>query len=288
MLKVRLIFLHALSSFFLLGACASETLLERAKATVEFVERDTREWVLREMSSHGYPQDFNKIAERLHADANKGDVWAQYWLGEMYLFGFGVQADPVKRAKWHALAAEGGDVLSQYFLGLIYLEGNSVPQDHAKALEWFEKSAAQGFESAREQSACLTPKPDLRKDGQGISGNGPFDKITPPTFLGMSAKDDFIHGFGHWRSGCTNRNNRLGFLFLLSAAKAGHVKAQYLVGVAYHSGRGVAPDYENAAEWYGRAAKGGHRGASRTYCKHFHDRFAASETGSQAASLCGQ
>ena len=44
---------------------------------------------------------------------------------------------------------------------------------------------------------------------------------------------------------------------LLRAAEDGCLRAQLLVGVAYHTGRGVAVDYARAAEWYRRAAAGG-------------------------------
>jgi len=44
---------------------------------------------------------------------------------------------------------------------------------------------------------------------------------------------------------------------LLRAAEAGCLRAQFLVGLAYHLGRGVAVDYERAGAWYRRAAGGG-------------------------------
>jgi len=45
-----------------------------------------------------------------------------------------------------------------------------------------------------------------------------------------------------------------GFHHLLSAAEAGCRRAQSLVGLAYHTGRGVAVDFGRAAAWYQRAA----------------------------------
>ena len=44
---------------------------------------------------------------------------------------------------------------------------------------------------------------------------------------------------------------------LLRAAHAGCLRAQSLVGLAYHTGRGVAVDFEQAAGWYRKAAAGG-------------------------------
>ena len=46
------------------------------------------------------------------------------------------------------------------------------------------------------------------------------------------------------------------FSHLLRAAEAGCLRAQSLVGLAYHTGRGVAVDFGRAADWYGKAAGG--------------------------------
>jgi TPR repeat protein len=44
------------------------------------------------------------------------------------------------------------------------------------------------------------------------------------------------------------------FAYLLKAAEEGCVRSQFLVGLAYHIGRGAAVDYERAGVWYRRAA----------------------------------
>ncbi len=47
------------------------------------------------------------------------------------------------------------------------------------------------------------------------------------------------------------------FASLVRAARAGCVRAQFLVGLAYHTGRGVEVDFERAGAWYHRAAGSG-------------------------------
>jgi TPR repeat protein len=49
-------------------------------------------------------------------------------------------------------------------------------------------------------------------------------------------------------------NDADAFAVLLRAAETGCVRAQFLVGLAYHTGRGVELDYDRAASWYRRAA----------------------------------
>lgn len=47
-------------------------------------------------------------------------------------------------------SAEKGDAYAQYFLGLIYMEGQYAKRDTTLAKEWFEKAAAQGHTKASE------------------------------------------------------------------------------------------------------------------------------------------
>jgi TPR repeat protein len=52
-------------------------------------------------------------------------------------------------------------------------------------------------------------------------------------------------------------NDADAFDSLLGAAEAGCLRAQFLVGLAYHTGRGVALDCERAGTWYRKAAGSG-------------------------------
>ena len=52
-------------------------------------------------------------------------------------------------------------------------------------------------------------------------------------------------------------NDADAFASLLCAADNGCLRAQFLVGLAYHTGRGVAVDYERAGHWYRQAAGSG-------------------------------
>ena len=45
------------------------------------------------------------------------------------------------------------------------------------------------------------------------------------------------------------------------AAKQGHARAQFNLGVMYENGHGVKQSYKKAMEWYAKAAKQGHAGA---------------------------
>ena len=65
------------------------------------------------------------------------------------------------------------------------------------------------------------------------------------------------HPAADFNRGLVCSNDADAFASLLRAAEAGCLRAQFLVGLAYHTGRGVAPDCERAGAWYRKAAGGG-------------------------------
>ena len=250
-----------------LAGCASETIEER-------VERETAESMLRTYAFYGYPANFPDIAKRLRAEAEEGDARAQSRLGELYFFGFGVPRDAVERAKWHHRAAVGGNRLSQHFLAQIYLEGDGLEQDYRRALEWYGRAAAQGGEEDRLQEEdrmqydCLSPKHPAVIEGSrhpsGPAADGEYSGLR--SALPQWKESDFVSGILWWRSECNAEYNRWSLKSFFSAANAGYAKAQYMVGVAYLAGRGLAPDRAKAAHWFLKAARQEHIPARREYC----------------------
>lgn len=61
---------------------------------------------------------------------------------------------------------------------------------------------------------------------------------------------------------CRSRAERLPDVrHLLDGSSKGDVNAQFMLGLAYESGRGVAQDFAEAARWYQKAADAGNPGA---------------------------
>ncbi len=248
----------------ILAGCALETLEER-------VERETAESMLRTYAFDGYPDNFPEIAARLLKEAEAGDARAQSRMGELYFFGFGVPRDAVERAKWHQRAAIGGEHISQHFLAQIYLEGDGLERDYRRALEWYRRSAAQGLEDDflqekdRMQYECLSPKkPGGMEDGGGQSDDVDFSRLS--SVLPKWVERDFVFGIFDWQEKCDEQSNWSGLKSFLEAANMGYAKAQYMVGVAYLAGRGVAPDRAKAARWFLKAARQEHGAARREFC----------------------
>lgn len=86
----------------------------------------------------------------LKAFAAKGDVSAQFNLGNAYRLGRGsLAANPVEAAKWYRKAAEQGHPYAQFSLGLALSNGDGVKKDLVEAISWYRKSAEGGADKAQ-------------------------------------------------------------------------------------------------------------------------------------------
>ncbi len=83
--------------------------------------------------------------------AKKGDVSAQFQLGECYYNGNGVETDYKKAVEWYLKAANSGNPNAQYMLGECWEKGRGIqaPRNDNTAINWYTLSAKQGFLDAQ-------------------------------------------------------------------------------------------------------------------------------------------
>ncbi len=84
--------------------------------------------------------------------AEEGDLDAQFYLGEMYLRGKGVDRDFKKALEWLAKAAQAGHPGAQGVLGGLYAVGLGVPQDFGVAYFWMIVAAIWSEAEIRQQA----------------------------------------------------------------------------------------------------------------------------------------
>jgi len=82
--------------------------------------------------------------------AEKGDYFAQYYLGTFLYQGIGTQADRHSAGAWLRKSAENGFADAQLAYSLLLLSGDGVALDKAQAVEWLGKAARQNNGRARE------------------------------------------------------------------------------------------------------------------------------------------
>jgi len=122
--------------------------------------------------------DYAAALRRLSLLAEKGDARAQFDIGFMHAYGWGVQRDPAEAITWYRKAANQGLQIAQHFLGLAYVNGEGVRPDGAEAGRWFARAAAQGFAQAQFMLGLMI------LDGRGV----PKDVVQGYAFIVMAGQ----------------------------------------------------------------------------------------------------
>lgn len=81
--------------------------------------------------------------------AERGNVEAQFAVGNLYAEGLGVPEDDAKAMRWFRKGVDQGNAHAQYLLAIVYQNGNGIPQDDAEAVKWCHKAAEQGYADAQ-------------------------------------------------------------------------------------------------------------------------------------------
>jgi TPR repeat protein len=89
-------------------------------------------------------EDYSAAAALYAPRAEKGDAEAQYRMGMMARFGWGVDKDAEAAARWLRKAAEKGHPLAQAELGTMYRLGRGVATDAQEAARWLRSAALAG------------------------------------------------------------------------------------------------------------------------------------------------
>jgi TPR repeat protein len=189
---------------------------------------------------------------RLKPLAERGGARAQWYLGNMYEQGRGVQQDYREATRWYLMSAEQGDADSQSHLGYLYENGLGAARDDKLAAQWYARAADQGNVYSE---ACLAT---MYRDGRGLPQN--FQEAAN----WYSKAADQGYAWAQMNLGllyATGRGVPLDYtkaiFFFRNAADRNDNYAQYNLGWAYESGNGVPKDTQQAIEWYGKAADGG-------------------------------
>jgi len=106
--------------------------------------------------------EYATALQRLSPLAEKGDARAQFDVGFMHAYGWGVPRNPAEGITWYRKAANQGLQVAQHFLGLAYVNGEGVRPDDAEAARWFTRAAVQGFSQAQYMLGLMT------LDGRGV------------------------------------------------------------------------------------------------------------------------
>jgi TPR repeat protein len=205
--------------------------------------------------SRSASQKMVPMADGIRAQAEQGDAVSQRALGDLYsLRGYtGSEADADQAMAWWRKAAEQDDVQAMNKLANAYQLGKFVPRDGELSVSWLRKAVekddplaelelgadyANGFGVPKDKDQAIVwfRKADSHGGmfhGMAETAIADLDKVTnPPT----AALADFAS--------------------LLSRASAGDADAQTRLGLIYKDESSSLKDYQEAAVWLSKAAKG--------------------------------
>jgi len=115
----------------------------------------------------GVARDYAQ-AFRLCQTIAKDYAPAQYCVGYLYQYGFGVNQDAVEAAKWYAKSAAARHAPACLALGQMYWKGQGVKMDRVEAYVWFVEAYAGRQKDARTLGADvlkeMTPDESKRLD----------------------------------------------------------------------------------------------------------------------------
>lgn len=105
-------------------------------------------------------RDFSTALRLLSPLADRGDPIAQYFVGVMYLRGFGIEADPSRAVVLLSGAATAGIADAQNYVAAFYRRGDHVQKDYAQAMQWYLLAARQDYQNAQYRIALLYDQND--------------------------------------------------------------------------------------------------------------------------------
>ena len=88
--------------------------------------------------------DYATELKILQPQAAQGHAWAENNLGNMFLFGNGVESDDATALAWFSKAAAQGDPGGEMNLGQMYENGRGVAADPVRAADLYRKSGERG------------------------------------------------------------------------------------------------------------------------------------------------
>jgi len=199
----------------------------------------------------GSKEDISRMSEVFRkrlADAEDGDIRAQYDVGVFYQEGRGVPQDFEEAAKWFRCSAEQDD-FAEYCIRVVLQDlGMERSQDHEEIAGWFRQAAETVWENS---PVPLNSGEVTIKWMKLAADHGSVFAMSNLGFIYMDSPDvpqDYAES-AKW---------------MRLAADRGDSFSQTALGHMYEEGLGVPRSNEEAVKWYRLAAEQGHGVAKKS------------------------
>ncbi|PVW14536.1 M48 family metalloprotease [Marixanthomonas spongiae] len=191
-------------------------------------------------------EEYSKAFKLLTKAAESKNAEAQHLLGNLYLYGRGVEKDASKALNWYISSAQQGDVEAQYMAATCYFEGYGVSKSLKNARFWFNKAAEGNHPYAAEGLAKVEAEENPKK-------SIPVKKTESKETKVETIAKQVIKGDSYF-------NKRMypdAYNMYITPANKGNAHAQERIGWLYYKGKGVKKDKDLAVSWWKKAAKQG-------------------------------
>ena len=258
------------------------TLLAALPATANYMDG------LGYFENQQYPQAFAEFKPLADKDSER----AQYYVGYMYLKGYGVDQDEELGLKYLQKSADQGFEKAEALMGYFLTEGIYMPQNRKKGLELYKKAAEKGDDEALLNLGVLyylgeSVEQDYDKALEYLNK---VDKVNNP-IVGRYMADIYLlstkeeernkardlyqlaaangdlasfHAIALLAQGKKDENQETSkkdmdeaVKYFTYAASQGYVSSQYVLGTLYANGEGVPKDIFKAYGWISFAANQG-------------------------------
>lgn len=259
-------------------------LIKRANSGDPVAEQEVG---LRYLFGRDFPADTLKAAFWIKKAADQSLLTARYNLAILTNNGWGVEWNPFEAYKLFLAAASGEMMEAQYMVGLLIVDDLVVPRNWNTAYEYLSKSAAQGYEPAKEvlaefakrgirvgKDSAGTPVTKVVETKSTVAQKGKPDTAWTPVFLDLqreppTALDDTTLLKEAYREANLSMQSSFekqllkrdrveedsSMVRIRKAAEFGNPEALALIGRLYEKGMGVEKDMILAAEYYIRAIR---------------------------------
>ena len=233
---------------------------DKAKAKAEAEAKATEETYAKGMELANN-ESWSEAFEYFKIAADNGHALAQFFLGFMYQYGFGVMQSHSESFKWYKLALEQGVNDVQYkriFFEYMYDFGEGVIMSQSE-VERLGKLVEQGDASAQFRYAVSLM---MGTGATGQSWSGASELFTLAAEQGHVGALSNLAVFyaepdGKGLSNGVTQNYPEAIKLFKLAASLENAYAQRNLGLMYDQGLGVTQSYSEARKWYTLAAKQG-------------------------------
>ncbi|CAM4392877.1 MAG: hypothetical protein LEGION0398_MBIBDBAK_01163 [Legionellaceae bacterium] len=166
--------------------------------------------------------------------AKQGNPIAQFMMGFMSLYAYGILPSDKRAFEWFKKAADQGYAQGLANLGFMYGNGRGVEKDEKQAFFWFQKAADKGDSLGQNNLGFMYG------NGRGVEKD---EKQAFFWFQKAADKGDSLGqnnlGFMYANGRGVEKDEKQAVFWFQKVADQGYAEAQLILGTMYEYGRGV-------------------------------------------------